>query len=71
MSFVITGPEALAGAALNLAHIGSSVNEAHAAAAASTMDMVAPAADEVSAAVKSVFSQYASEYQALSAQAAA
>ena len=71
MSFVITGPEALASAASNLARIGSSVSQAHAAAAASTTDVIAPAADEVSAAIKSAFSQYASEYQALSARAAA
>ena len=64
MSFVITVPAALAAAAADVAGIGSSLGEANSAAAAPTTGLLAAAEDEVSAAVTSLFSGYAHEFQA-------
>jgi len=47
------------------------ISEANAAAAARTTEVVAAAGDEVSAAIASLFSSHARDFQALSAQAAA
>ena len=71
MSFVIAVPEMMASAASNLTSLGSMISEANAAAAASTTGVVAAAGDEVSAAIASLFSSHARDFQALSAQAAA
>ena len=71
MSYVLVAPEVVADAAGNLAGIGSSITEANAAAAAPTTGVMAAAGDEVSAAIASLFSGHAQEFQALSAQAAA
>ncbi len=71
MSFVIAAPEAVASAASNLASIGSTIGEANAAAAAPTTGVVAAAEDEVSAAIATLFSSHAQDFQALGAQAAA
>jgi triacylglycerol lipase len=71
MSFVVAGPEVFASAAADLAGIGSSLSAANAAAVAPTTAVVAAAGDEVSAAITSVFSRHAQQFQALSAQAAA
>jgi hypothetical protein len=71
MSFVIAAPDMVADAATNLAGIGSAISAANAAAAASTTGVLAAAADEVSAAVATMFSEQASAYQAVGAQAAA
>ncbi len=71
MSFVMAAPEMLASAAADVAGIGSSLSAAHAAAAAPTTAVMAAAGDEVSAAITSVFSRHAQQFQALSAQAAA
>ena len=71
MSFVIAAPEMMASAASDLASIGSMIGEANAAAAAPTTAVMAAAGDEVSAAIASLFSSHAQEFQALSAQAAA
>ena len=71
MSFVIAVPEAVTNAAANLASLGSTISTANAAAAAPTTGMLAAAGDEVSEAIAALFSQYASGYQALGAQAAA
>jgi hypothetical protein len=71
MSFVIAAPEMVTDAATNLASIGSAISAANAAAAAPTTGMLAAADDEVSAATATLFSQQASTFQALSAQAAA
>ena len=71
MSFVVTAPEILQSAATDVAGIGSSLRAANAAAAAPTTAVLTAAGDEVSAAITSVFSSYAREFQALSAQAAA
>ncbi|WP_231999066.1 PecA family PE domain-processing aspartic protease [Mycobacterium sp. 1081908.1] len=54
-----------------MASIGSTVSAAQAAAAAPTTGVLAAAGDEVSTAIAAMFSQYASAYQALSAQAGA
>ncbi len=71
MSLLFAVPEVMTDATTSLASLGSTINAAHAAAAAPTTAMLAAAEDEVSAAIASMFSQYASAYQALSAQAAA
>ena len=71
MSYVIAAPDMLAAAAADVAGIGSSLNEANAAAAASTTKVIPAAADEVSAAIASLFSSHGTAFQALSAQAAA
>jgi hypothetical protein len=71
MSFVTTQPEQLAGAAGELAGIGSQMNVQNAAAAAPTTGLVPAAADEVSALTAAQFAAHAQMYQAVSAQAAA
>ncbi|ORW32527.1 hypothetical protein AWB91_11330 [Mycobacterium paraense] len=71
MSFVNVVPEALGTAAADLAGIGSTLEVAHAAAAAPTTGIVAAADDEVSAAIAAVFSAQGKAFQALGAQAAA
>ena len=71
MSYLLTTPGGLQAAASDVAGIGSSLSEAHAAAAAPTSALIAAAEDEVSAAIASLFSSHAQQYQALSAQAAA
>ncbi len=71
MSFVTAAPEALSAAASDLAGIGSALSVANAAAAARTTAVLAAGADEVSAAIAALFSEYAQGYQSLSAQAAA
>lgn len=71
MSLVITAPEMMTAAATDLANIDSAISSANAAAAAPTTGVMAAAADEVSVAVSGLFSAYAAEFQALSAQAAA
>ncbi len=71
MSYLIAGPELLEAAAADVARIGSSVGAANATAATRTTEVLAAAGDEVSAAMASLFSRRAQEYQALSAQAAA
>jgi PE family len=68
MSYVLAVPEMLASAATDLEGIGSALSAANAAAAPPTTGLVAAAADEVSAAVASLFAGHAQEYQALSAQ---
>ena len=71
MSFVIAAPQTVAVAASDLASIGSTISAANAAAANPTTAVIPAAADEVSAAISSLFENYAGEYQALSAGAAA
>jgi hypothetical protein len=71
MSFVIAAPEMLTAAATNLANLRSTISAANAAAAAPTTGVLVAAADEVSAAIATVFSQHGGAYQAISAQAAA
>ena len=71
MSFMSVVPEVMTDAAGNFASLGSTISAAHAAAAAPTTGVLAAAADEVSTAIAATFSQHASAYQVLSAQAAA
>ncbi len=71
MSFVTAAPEMLATAAQNVANIGTSLSAANATAAASTTSVLAAGADEVSQAIARLFSDYATHYQSLNAQAAA
>jgi hypothetical protein len=71
MSYVIAAPTALAAANEQLAGIGSTLRDAHIAAAAPTAAALAAGADEVSTAITTLFNAHAAEFQALSAQAAA
>jgi hypothetical protein len=68
-SFVIFNPEAVSAAAQDLTGIGSAIQSANAAAAASTSQVAAAAQDEVSTAIAGVFGDYAQEYQARLTQA--
>ncbi|WP_415823710.1 PE family protein, partial [Mycobacterium basiliense] len=68
MSFVSVSPELVAAAASELAHLGSAIGAANAAAAGSTTVMMAAGADEVSAAIAALFGEHARAYQALAAQ---
>lgn len=70
MSYLIAAPDLLTTAATDAAAIGSSVRAANLAALAPTSTLIAAAGDEVSAAIASLFSGHAQEYQALSARAA-
>jgi PE family len=58
-------------AATDIAGIGSNVSAAHMAAAAKTLAVMPAAADEVSAGIAQLFSQFGQDYQALAARAAA
>jgi PE family len=71
MSYLVAAPEFLASAATDLSNIGSRLSEASAAAVAPTTGVLAPAEDEVSAAIAAMFSAHGQGFQALSAQAAA
>jgi hypothetical protein len=71
MSYLVAAPEFLASAATDLSNIGSSLSEASAAAVTPTTGVLAPAEDEVSAAIAAMFSAHGQGFQALSAQAAA
>jgi PE-PPE domain/PE family len=71
MSYVIAAPEMMTAAATDLATIGSDLNAAHTAAAASTLALTPAAADEVSAAIAKLVGTYAQDYQTLMAHAAA
>lgn len=70
MSFVFTAPQTMTDAARGLANLGSTINVAHAVAAAPTTGLLAAGGDEVSTAIAAIFSRHAWSYQALSAQAA-
>ncbi|MEK1148464.1 PE family protein, partial [Mycobacterium ulcerans] len=70
MAFLFVAPETLTAAAADIAGIGSTLGEAGAAAATPTTAVLAAGADDVSAAVASLFSSYGHAYQSLSAQAA-
>src|SRR5690242_902502 len=68
-AFVQIFPEVVSKASSDIAGIGSAIRSANAAAAGSTTSVLAAAQDEVSAAISSLFGNYAQEFQALSAQA--
>ncbi len=71
MSYLIAAPDVLTAAASNLAVIGTSLETANAAAAASTTGLLAAAQDEVSTAIAALFGSHGQAYQAISGQAAA
>ncbi|QUR67716.1 PecA family PE domain-processing aspartic protease [Mycobacterium spongiae] len=68
MSLVVVAPELLTAAVADLESIGSALSAANAAAAVPTTGLAAAAADEVSAAVATLFGGMGQEYQAISAQ---
>src|SRR5262245_11693020 len=68
MSYLVAVPEILASSAGDMASIGSTLSSANAAAATPTTAILAAGADEVSAAIASLFSTEARAYQALTAQ---
>ncbi|MBY0388432.1 MAG: PE family protein [Mycobacterium pseudokansasii] len=68
MSYLVAVPEMLASSAGDVASLGAALSAANAAAAKPTTAMLAAGADEVSAAIASLFSKEAQAYQALSAQ---
>ncbi|WP_205875379.1 PE family protein [Mycobacterium camsae] len=69
MSFLFTQPQLLASAATDLAGIGSTLSAANAAAALPTTSVMAAGADDVSAAMATIFGAHAQQYQAMGAQA--
>ena len=58
MSYVIAAPEMMTSAATDLATIGSTLSAAHMTAALPTAAVIPAAADEVSASIAHLFSQY-------------
>ncbi|WP_254893905.1 PE family protein, partial [Mycobacterium kansasii] len=66
MAGVLVAPEILTATAADLAGIGSTLEAANRAAAASTSRVLAAGADEVSEAIADLLSGYARQYQALS-----
>ena len=71
MSFVMAAPELLTKTAADVEGIGSSLSAANSTAVAPTTVLVAAAGDEVSAAIASLFSGHATQFQMLSAHAEA
>ncbi|WP_082993982.1 PE family protein [Mycobacterium paragordonae] len=71
MSYVLTVPELVEAAVLDLAGLGSTLGEAAATAAVPTTAVTAAAADEVSTATSQLFGAHGQEFQALSARAVA
>ncbi|MEE6180032.1 PE family protein [Mycobacterium sp. 050134] len=71
MSFVVAVPELVQGAAQDLAGIQNALAEAAASVVGPTTGVVPAAADEVSAAIASMFGNFGQEFQALSSQAQA
>ncbi len=70
MSFVNVAPQLVSTAAADAARIGSAINTANTAAAATTQ-VLAAAHDEVSTAIAALFGSHGQHYQAISAQVAA
>jgi hypothetical protein len=70
MNYVFTQPDSLVAATAEMQGIGAVIKDATAAAADPTTKLMTMAADEVSAAVTSLFSEHAQLYQELSNQAA-
>ena len=69
VSLLFVAPELLASATADLKSIGAELDAAHAAVAVPTTGLVAAGADEVSAAVTALFTEYGQTFHALSAQA--
>jgi PE family len=70
MSFLAVSPELAAAAADDLARIASSVSAANSAAVAATTQVLPAAEDEVSTRIATLFGMQATQFQALSAEAA-
>jgi hypothetical protein len=68
MTFLVTQPDAMAAASLEVSRIRSAIAEASSAAAGPTSSLIAAAGDEVSAATATVFNTYATQYHAAVAQ---
>lgn len=71
MATVIAVPELIAAATRDLATFGSAVNAAHMTASAPTLCVAPAAADEISAGIAHLFSDYARDYGGLAGKAAA
>src|SRR5262245_48436655 len=71
MSSLSVVPEIVSAASGNLQNLGSALRSASAAAASQTTAVMAPAADEVSAAITALLGTHAQEFQTINAQAAA
>lgn len=71
MSYVLTAPDMLTTAAMEVEGIASAISAANAAAAGRTSGLLAAAGDEVSAATATLFNAFAQEYQAVVQQTAA
>src|SRR5437868_2021272 len=71
MTYVFVSPEIIASVAANLEGIGAALARSNAAAAGPTTGLSAAAGDEVWAAIASLFSQHAQQYQALAGRVAA
>lgn len=71
MSLLRVAPDIVAAASGNLENVGSALRSANATAAAQTTAVVAPAADEVSAAITALLGTHAQDFEALNARAAA
>lgn len=70
MSFINVAPDLMSTAATDLANIGSTITEAHTAAALPTTTLAAAGGDEISAAVASLFSTHGQVYHQIGAEAA-
>ncbi|OOK69211.1 PE family protein [Mycobacterium kansasii] len=71
MTYVLVSPEIMASVAADVHGIGALLANGNAAAAATTTNVASAAADEVSTAIATLFSQYAKNYQVVAGQAAA
>jgi PE family len=71
MSLLSVAPDIVSEASGNLENLGTALRSANASAASQTTAVVAPAADEVSAAITAALGTHAQEFQTLNAQAAA
>ncbi|WP_264892325.1 PE family protein, partial [Mycobacterium kiyosense] len=71
MSFVSISPDFVAATAGEVARVGSTIEAANSAAAASTTHILTAAADEVSTRIAALFGSYGQEYRAISDQVAA
>ena len=71
MAYLTTQPQIMATAAADVEEVGSAISAARAAAGSRITALLAPAADEVSAAVTKLFGAYGDAYQAVLKQAAA
>jgi hypothetical protein len=69
VSFLIAAPQLLESAATDLANIGGMIGDANSAAAAATIAVLPPGADEVSATISGLFDAHGQAYRSLSAQA--